>query len=472
MRNNSSKGQESNSARQEKDLDLNWGQSIEWVSPAQLKPARRNARTHSKKQIDQITLSLEEFGFTNPILVTSDFQIIAGHGRLAAAKKLGLSEVPIIRLEPLTNEQARAYAIADNKLAENAGWDRETLAIELGELVSLDLDFEITTTGFEMGEIDVLIREIDHADPPPEPPLPSIDRNVPAATKLGDLWQVGPHTILCGDALDEECYLKLLDTQKANLVFIDPPYNVKIKGHVSGLGSASHEEFLQASGEMTEPEFEEFLAQGIDRLVKFSEDGSIHFICMDWGHISLLLNVGRERYTELKNLCVWTKTNAGMGSLYRSQHELISVFKNGKSPHTNNVMLGKHGRNRSNVWSYAGMNAFHEGRDEALAMHPTVKPTALVEDAILDCSNRGDIVLDAFLGAGTTALACERTGRVARGIEIDPYFVDVALRRLRLELGVEPVLAETGETFSAREQSQNTRNPSAPDQVCEGGSDE
>ena len=405
---------------------------VEELPTAALNANPRNARTHSKRQLRQITASIREFGFVNPILVDEANQIIAGHGRLAAARQLGLERVPAIRLRHLTDAQKRAYVLADNKLAENAGWDRDMLALELQGLLEMDIDFEVTATGFEMGEIDVLIAGLDgegEADADDEAPPVDLDR--PAITQPGELWMLCRHRLLCGDALDGQSYARVLDGNPAQMVFTDPPYNVPIDGHVCGLGKIKHAEFAMASGEMSEAEFTAFLKTVFGHLVAHSSDGAIHFVCSDWRHIFELLTAGRAVYTELKNLCVWNKTNGGMGSLYRSKHEMIAVFKAGRAPHINNVELGRHGRNRANVWDYRGVNSFGGDRDEALEMHPTVKPVAMVADAILDCSMRGGIVLDAFAGSGTTILAAERTGRRARAIELEPHYVDVAIRRFQ-----------------------------------------
>jgi DNA modification methylase len=270
---------------------------------------------------------------------------------------------------------------------------------------------------------------------------------VPAVSRPSDLWRIGDHVLLCGDALKPGSYRKLLGSDKAQLVFTDPPYNVAIGGNVSGLGKVKHRELAMASGEMSAEEFTDFLQGAFTRLAEFSTDGSIHFVCMDWRHMAELLRAANATYSELKNLCVWTKTNAGMGSLYRSQHELVFVFKNGAAPHINNVELGRFGRNRTNVWSYPGVNSFGTKRDSELAMHPTVKPVALVSDAILDCSRRGDIVLDAFAGSGTTLIAAEKTGRCGFGIELDPHYVDTVIRRFDDVYGLKAVHAESGLSF-------------------------
>jgi len=410
-----------------------------------LKPYDRNARTHSTKQIAQIAASIEAFGFNNPVLIDKEGGIIAGHGRVEAAKTLGFETVPCVRLEHLSDAQKRAYILADNKLAEKAGWDPEILKIELQHLTSLDLDFDISVTGFEMPEIDVLLSDTAPESDPADA-VPEIEPG-PAVTRLGDIWQIGPHRLICGDSTKAETYALLLDGQRAQMIFTDPPYNVKIDGHVSGLGSVKHREFAMASGEMTTSEFTGFLAGVFANLAGHAVDGAIHFICMDWRHMSEVLAAATPAYSELKNLCVWAKTNGGMGSFYRSQHELVFVYKSGRAPHINNVELGKHGRYRTNVWSYAGANTFSHTRDEDLAMHPTVKPVALVADAILDCSKRKGIVLDAFGGSGTTLVAAERTGRRGYAIELDPHYCDVIVRRLETIMSCEATHIGTGKSF-------------------------
>lgn len=422
---------------------------------ADLKPAERNARTHSKAQIKQIADSIEQFGFTNPVLVDAKDRLIAGHGRVEAAKILGLETIPTLCLDHLSEDQVRAYVIADNKLAENAGWDEELLALEFQYLDSLDLDFDLTITGFEMAEIDgMLVLDPDANDEViPEP------SDGPSVTQPGDLWLIGKHRLCCGDATKPGSYEALFDGSKAaQMIFTDPPYNVPISGHVCGLGAVQHREFEMAAGEMTKEQFEEFLRSVFENLAANSVDGSIHYICMDWRHMAEVLDAGDAAYDELKNLCVWAKTNGGMGSLYRSQHELVFVFKKGTKPHINNVKLGKHGRYRTNVWEYAGINSFGESRDEDLATHPTVKPVKLVEDAILDCSKRGGIILDAFAGSGTTLVAAHRAGRVGYGLELDPAYCDVIIKRLQAETGEKAKLAGSDEAFDTLVTDADTRN--------------
>lgn len=417
---------------------------IEYVAPDALRPNASNPRLHTRKQRRQIACSIKRFGFTNPILVGDDNAVIAGHGRLEAAQETGLEVVPVIRLSGLSPVEQRALMIADNRIAENSVWDPERLQKLLQDLV--DTDFEVEDLGFDIGEIDHYLGNdadlsvVDEADVVTEPL-----RNKPPVSRPGDIFTCGNHRVICGDARDPSVYNRLLGINRAGMIFTDPPYNVSI-GDVVGLGAAQHQEFQMASGEMSEAEFTEFLQGVMASLTRYSEDGSIHFICMDWRHIHELLTAARPAYT-LKNLCVWEKDNGGMGSLYRSQHELIAVFKNGTAPHINNVELGRKGRYRTNIWRYAGANTFRKGRLADLKAHPTVKPVALVADAILDCSNVGQLVLDPFMGSGTVLLACHRTQRRAAAIEIDPYYVDTALIRFQKRTGIVPLHEASGLTF-------------------------
>jgi DNA modification methylase len=333
----------------------------------------------------------------------------------------------------LTPAQVRAFRIADNKLTENATWDDRRLAEQLRDLSLSGLDFDVDITGFELGEIDLRIASLEEtpvAGSDPADVLPEVPA-APPVSKPGDLWLLERHRVLCGNALDPEVFTALMGAERASMVFTDPPYNVPIEGHAGGLGTIHHRPFPMASGEMNEAEFTAFLDQSCRNLAAFSAGGSLHYICIDWRHLEELLAAGRKTYGELKNVCAWVKDNAGMGSLYRSQHELVLVFKHRGGSHRNNVQLGRFGRNRSNVWHYPGANSFarHGEEGNLLALHPTVKPVALVADAILDASARGDIVLDAFLGSGTTVIAAERTGRRCYGLELDPGYVDTAIRR-------------------------------------------
>jgi DNA modification methylase len=414
----------------------------------QLKPFARNARTHSKHQIRQIAESIRVFGFLNPVLVDRNNRIIAGHGRVEAAKFLGMNYVPTIRLEDLSEEQIQAYVIADNKLAENAGWDRSILAIELQHLLTLDCaDFDVEITGFEVAEIDVILQEA--AQEYPDDTLEPVNAGA-AVTKPGDLWLLGKHRILCSSALEETSFSALMGSHRAHMAFVDPPYNVVIEGNVSGKGVVKHEDFKMASGEMDEAQFTEFLTSSLGLLARYTISGSVHFVCMDWRHQRELLAAGGQSYDTLLNLCIWVKNNGGQGSFYRSRHELVFVFRNGKSRSRNNIQLGKYGRYRTNVWEYPAVRGLSQQQSEEgnlLALHPTVKPVALVADAILDCSAPGNLVLDSFLGSGSTLMAAQRTGRICHGIEIDPVYVDVAIRRWQNYTGEAAVHAQTGKRF-------------------------
>lgn len=423
--------------------------SIVYAPIDSLRPYSRNARTHTKWQIKMIADSIQAFGFTNPILTGEDNTIVAGHGRVEAAKQLGMARVPTVRLENLTEDQIRAYVIADNRLAENAGWDKSILAIELQHLMTLDCaDFDVTITGFEVPEIDMIIEEAKEASATEDAvPEPNLDQ--PAVTEPGDLWLLGKHRILCGNALHDATYRTLMGKNRAALGFCDPPYNVKIDGHATGNGTIRHREFAMASGEMSEAEFLSFLNNSLRLMAEFSANNSVHYVCMDWRHVGDLIAAGSQNYDEFLNLCVWVKDNGGMGSFYRSQHELVLVFRKGKGPHRNNVQLGQFGRNRTNVWRYPGIHTLSKqsGEGNLLTLHPTVKPIAMVADAILDSSARGEVVLDAFLGSGTTLMAAERVGRICYGIELDPAYVDVAIRRWQNYTGESAIQGNTGKRF-------------------------
>lgn len=402
----------------------------------------RNARRHSKTQLKKLARSLERFGFQGAILIDSDRNVVSGNALLEAAKLTGMKEVPTMVAADMSEGDRRALIIALNRLAELADWNEEILREELQFLI--EHKFDVDAIGFETPDLDLLFGSAEaRAENPVE--LPTAGQ--PSVSVLGDLWLIGEHRVLCGDARDKASYQTLLAGEAAQLVLTDPPYNVQIDGHVSGLGRKVHREFAMASGEMCPDEFIAFLASVMRLLARFSQPGSIHFHFMDWRHLREILAAADGIYSELKNLCVWAKTNAGMGSFYRSQHELVFVFKAGRAPHINNFGLGGMGRHRSNVWTYAGVNTFRIGREQDLADHPTVKPVQMLADAILDCSHRGGLVFDPFAGSGSTLVAAARTGRRGYGIEIDGAYVDVCIRRLEKETGATAVL-ESGETFA------------------------
>jgi DNA modification methylase len=436
--------------------------SVTYRRIGELKPDPANPRRHSNKQIRQIANSIKAFGFNVPILIDRDDNVIGGHGRLAACRELDVTEVPTLCLDHLSPEQARAFRIADNRLTEIAVWDDRLLAQQLKDLSLLGLDFSIEVTGFETGEIDLRIASLEDLPKTGDDPadlLPDMPASLPIS-KLEDIWILGHHRLLCGTALASAAFAALMGDERGAMVFTDPPYNVAIDGHASGLGAIHHRPFPMASGEMDGAEFTAFLRQALGNLADVSVNGSLHYICMDWRHIGELLTAGRDVYDELKNLCVWVKDNGGMGSLYRSQHELVFVFKHGRKGHRNNVQLGQFGRNRSNIWNYPGANSFSRCGEEGnlLALHPTVKPMAMVADAILDCSARGDIVLDAFLGSGTTLIAAERTARRCYGLELDPGYVDTAVRRWQALTGRSAHHALSGRSFDDLAREAETAN--------------
>lgn len=418
---------------------------------SEIKTNPRNARTHDKRQLKQIKESIEAFGFTNPLLVDERGVLIAGHGRLTAARSLNIETVPVIELAHLSDPQKRALMLADNKIALNAGWDMDVLANELSELSSIELDFDLELTGFDVADIDIIIGDAQAREDAQAEVAAVPANDMPVVAKPGELWLLGNHRVLCGNARRAADFAMLMGDRKADMVFTDPPYNVPIVGHVTGKGRARHREFHEASGEMSQTEFTDFLSDVMADCAASCRDAAISYVCMDWRHAGELLEAGQRVFDAYLNLCIWAKTNGGMGSLYRSQHELVFVFRKGKEQHRNNVQLGRFGRNRTNVWTYAGVNTFREGRMEELSAHPTAKPVAMIKDAILDVTKRGDVVLDPFLGGGATLMAAEQSGRVAYAMDIDPAYIDVALRRWRKETKEEPRRASDGRTFASIE---------------------
>src|SRR5262245_23595535 len=418
------------------------------VAISQIKPHPRNARTHSKKQIRQIADSIQAVGFAAPVLIDEDGVLLAGHGRLEAAKLLGLEKIPAVVIEGLSQARKRALLLADNRIAQNAGWDRERLAGELISLPELLLadGLDLTVTGFEPAEVDGLLAAFEDNSSDPADDIDPALLSGPAVSRAGDLWQLGNHRLLCGDARESGQLGRLMGRERAHMAFLDPPYNVRVRD-IGGRGQVKHREFAMASGEMSTRAFTGFLTDTLANAGNVSIDGAVHFVCMDWRHIGELMAAGTAIYDAMLNLIVWVKSNAGQGSFYRSQHELIGVFRVGSAPHLNAIELGRHGRSRSNVWKYAGVNSFRAGRLDDLRAHPTVKPIALVADAIKDCTQRDQIVIDTFSGSGTTLLAAERVGRKARVMDLDPRYVDVAIRRWQAFTGRDAIHTDSGLTF-------------------------
>ena len=419
-------------------------------------PNPSNPRKHSRQQLHAIARSIEKFGFATPIGVDRENKIIFGHGRLEAARLCGHKDVPVVRLRHLTEEQAKTLMLADNKLTEGSRWDERQLAVVLKDL-TIELNFEIEIPGFEPPEIDQLLRILD----PPDESMEAADEFEVAEgqpiSRLGDLWSLGRHRLFCGNALESTCYDALLTGEEAAAIFTDPPYNVPVNGHVTGKGRRKHREFAMAAGEMTREAFTRFLRDALRMAVSHSAEDATLFACMDWRHVVEIANAIREIGCEVLNLCVWVKTNGGMGSLYRSQHELVFVFGRDGAARLNNVQLGKFGRNRTNVWNYPGMNSFpRRGGTRGLDYHPTVKPIAMVADAILDVTQRGGIVLDPFCGSGTTILAAEKTGRRFYGMDLDPQYVDTTIERWRRMTGQTAVHA-CGKTFEEMRSERSTK---------------
>lgn len=431
---------------------------IEEMPIDQLQLNARSPRVYSDKQIVMLSRNIAMFGFVLPCLIDERNRLLVGHAWIAAAQRLGMKTIPVIRVTHLADIEQRAFILGHAKLAELGTWDESFVRSELQFLTELKIDFDFLAIGFETAEVDIILEDtIDETDDD----ATSLGPQKRAVARTGDLWQMDRNRIYCGDALAADSFEILLGGERAGLVLTDPPFNVRIRGHAGGAGEVQHREFPMASGEMTPDQFTSFLRNAMTYLAACSRDGSLHYVFMDWRHCLEILTAGNATYSELKNICVWRKGNAGMGSLYRSQHELVFVFKYGTAPHINNINLGVHGRNRSNVWDYAGINSFGKHRDELLGMHPTVKPVALIADIIKDASARGDLVLDSFGGVGGTLLAASKTGRRAALIEIDPLYVDTAIRRWQALTGKDAVCTHSGETFAERERTVTTDDADA-----------
>lgn len=437
---------------------------LEYMKPAEILPRKRKFRTHPNNQIELIAQSLRERGCLEPVLVDSENRIVCGEAVVEAARNIGLNRIPIVRAEHLSDDDLRAYAIAANKLAELAGYDEELLGLELSEINELLGEPDLTSLGFEAAEIDRLLGLTEYEGDAAAETVPPLqpDKSV---CRPGDLWLLGEHRLLCGDALRAESYATLMQDELAQLVLSDLPYNLSVRD-ISGNGRFKHREFVQAAGEMSRHEFTRFLTVAMRQMRANSADGSLHFLFMSWHHLLELLRAGSIVYDELKSIVTWVKKQGGQGSFYRSQTEFIAVFKHGRARHVNNIQLGRFGRNRTNAWFCDGMNTPGSGRDELLAMHPTVKPLDLLCDAILDCSEKGQIVLDPFVGSGSTIIAAGKVGRRARAMELDPLYADVALRRFLAATGMMPLRESDGATLEELETDKNDCSDFASDEVA------
>lgn len=416
----------------------------EWVPVGSLKENPNPTRLHSKKQKQQIAQSIKRRGFIKPLGVRSNI-VFSGNACLAAAIELGMTEVPVVRLDHLSETEARAYAIDDNKLSDNSAFEPVLLTAEMNALVQSSNEGWDLFAGFEAAEIDNLFG--DHIDPESDPADQLPETNSDTVTQLGDFWQLGQHRLVCGDAKSPDDVSRLMGKERAAVVFSDPPWNLPTR-FFQGRGKIKHADFAEGYGEMSDAAFaKDFLTPVFKLLAEYSLDGSFHYICGDYRHIREFLDAGLAAYDEFNNLIVWNKTVPGLGNPYRSQHELVFLFKKGEAPHQNNIELGRHGRNRSNIWVFPGATSFGKGRLDNLAMHPTVKPVAMIVEVLKDASRRRDIVLDLFMGSGSTIMAAERVGRRAYGIEISPQFVDVAIRRWQDFTKRDAILLPTGQTF-------------------------
>ena len=422
---------------------------IEYRKLAELSGLDQTLRVHNRAQQRKIAAFTRAYGPLRPILIDPAGRIVDGVALAQALQQQGYDEVPVVVVHGRSPEELRLIRLGLNRLAEDAAWNKAALASEFRELLALSFDVELA--GFDAVEIDMALAIEDETGSGEVEDAPPAPRAGATVAQSGDLWLLGEHRLVCGDARDAAALARLMGEDRARMVFTDPPYNVAIDGFVAGRGR--HREFEMASGEMTEDEFVAFLTQALSALTPHLVDGAILDVCMDWRHSAEVLAAIAAAGLTLMNLCVWAKTNAGMGTFYRSQHELVWIAKHGSAPHTNTFELGQKGRSRSNLWTYRGMNAVGGERDELIKLHPTVKPAALVADAIKDVSSRGEIVLDPFLGSGTTLIAAERTGRRGYGLELDLAYADVILRRYLAETGRMPILADTSVRFDAREEA-------------------
>lgn len=422
--------------------------AYEIVPTSSLVAARRNARTHSERQLDALAASLRQFGMIAPIIVDADNRIVAGHGRLEAATRLGLASVPVLRAAHLSEDQLRLYAIADNRIAEQADWDRDLLAVEFRELEVALPEISLSITGFELPEIEVMTSAIDRTSWSDLDQVAEDGAGSTPACRPGDLWLFDDrHRLLCGDSTDAAVVSTLLDGDRVAVVATDPPYNLPASAY-SGNGRRKHDSFGMAAGELSREGFTDFLSRSVSGVLPHMVPGALAYIFMDWKHVREVSAAADANGLELLNICVWDKGKGGMGSFYRSAHELVFVFRNGDAGHNNRIELGKHGRDRTNLWRYEGLNRFGKGRDRAFAMHATVKPVQMICDLLLDCTEKCEIVFDGFGGSGTTLIAAEKMERRARLIELDPAYCDTIIERYRSAFGAEAVHSELGMPFS------------------------
>jgi DNA modification methylase len=433
--------------------------------PSELKDMPGNPRRYPARQLAALTRFLGRFGFLRPILINEDDEVLVGAAEWKAALSCGMGPIPTIRLDQMSKADQRAYRLLEARLPELGEWDRDLLRIEL-EFLS-DVDPGVVDIGWSTAEFDVVMLDPDTPQVDPADAVNEPEQGAVAVSRPGDLWICGTHRVLCGNALMREDYARLLGDERADQIFTDPPYNVPNAGYVTGRSGVR--EFAMAHGEMSQAEFTAFLQSAFACMFEFSAPGATLMTCMDWRHLREILDAGHAVFDRLANLCVWAKSSPGMGSLYRSQHECVLIWQRDKAPGTNNVELGRHGRNRSNLWSYPGAAGFGRDRDADLARHPTPKPVAMVADAIMDCSRRGGIVLDPFGGSGTTMIAAAKTKRRGYLIEYDPLYVDTIVRRWQDFSGKKAQHADTGLSFHEMVAVRTTDTSASASNLMEAG---
>lgn len=432
------------------------------LSPAALKLPNRAQRRHAKAKLKKLRKNLQRYGIVSPLIVDTKLRVLDGCARLQLARELMVTTVPVIVVDGLSEAELKALSLALNKLAEDAEWDWDAVADNLKSIIEIDADFDLQLSGFAVPEIDNIILGAEKRGQ-----VDSIDQDIPApparpVAQEGDLFQLGAHRVYCGSNFAPGCNDDLWSTVSAQALFTDAPYNVPVSGHITGHGKIQHREFPMASGEMSREEFIAFLIESLKAQIACLVDGSLIYLFIDWRHIEELQAAARSLGLTPINMCVWIKNNGGLGSLYRSQHELVFVYRKGDTQHRNNVQLGRYGRNRTNVWNYDGVNSFNPSRRAELALHPTTKPVPLVEDALRDCTKRRDVVIDGFLGSGSTLLAAERTGRVCYGAELDRGYCDLIINRWQRLTGKDAVHAASGRTFRDLKARRHRHRPPLP----------
>ena len=420
--------------------------SVQRVPTDALRPAPTPVRRHPRKQLAKVRKSLEVFGQVTPILVSPDWEIIDHELVWQALKEIGATQVDVIVVADKSPSELKALRLVLNRTALDARWDEQNLRSILEQLVEVDFDLDLT--GFDTPEIDHYLNL--------DAPQANVEENgsdIPlveatAISTSGMIWALGDHRVGCGSATNLAFVSRLLNGKTANVCFVDPPYNIPVDGFITGKGRHRHREFVQGAGELSTDEYFTLLRDSLLVLKECCVPTALVYACIDWRHVMEMTVAGRACDMPLYTICVWTKTNGGMGGIYRNAHELVCVFRAGTETPLDNVELGRHGRNRTNVWSYPGMSSFGKERDQLLGSHPTVKPVAMIADVFRDVTKRGDIVLDTFLGSGSTLMAAQETGRICCGVELDPLYVDVTIRRWQNATGRDAVLVDTGEAFN------------------------